>query len=66
MLPYSIREDEKKKKKRENEEKFFLESVWLEGREGKMIVRPQCFLPRPTKKFSLQNGEKTGWVEFDR
>ena len=31
------------------------------------MVRPRCFLPWPTKKFSLQNGEKTeerNWASF--
>ena len=31
------------------------------------MVGPMCFLPGPTKKFSLQNGEKTkerNWASF--
>ena len=41
----------------------FLEGVWLGWREGKMIVRPGFLFPRPTKRFSPQNDEKTGWGE---
>ena len=47
--------------------KTFLESIWLGEKEGKQIVEPDCFLPGPTKKFSLQNGEKTeerNWASF--
>ena len=46
--------------------KFFLVGIWLEGGEGKNLVEHRCFLFRPTKMFSLQNGEKTEWEEFDR
>ena len=35
------------------EMKTFLVGVWLEGEEGKKLVRPGCFLPRHTKMFSL-------------
>ena len=55
------REREREKMRKEN----FLEGVWLGGEEGKMIVGPWCFLPEPIKKFSPQNGEKTGWGKFD-
>ena len=49
-----FREDEKQKKKRgEN----FLESVWLEEGERKILVGTKCFLLRFTKKFSLKWGE---------
>ena len=41
--------------------KTFLVCVWLEGEEGKKLVEPRCFLSRPTKMYSLQNGEKTEW-----
>ena len=46
--------------------KTFLVDIWLEGGEGKKLVGPRCFLSGPTKMFSLQNGEKTEWEEFDR
>ena len=47
------REREREKMRREN----FLKGVWLGSGEGKEMVRPVCFFPRPTKKFSLQNEE---------
>ena len=43
----------------EMEMKTFFVGVWLEGGEGKKIDGAQVFSPRPTKMFSLQNGEKT-------
>ena len=56
-----FREDEKKKRERERmRRENFLKSVWLGGGERKMMVRSECFLSRLTKKFSLQNREKTG------
>ena len=58
-----FREDEKKKKEKKRERmrrENFLKSVWLGGGERKMMVRSECFLSRLTKKFSLQNREKTG------
>ena len=39
--------------------KTFLVGVLLEGGEGKNFVGSRYFLFRPTKMFSLQNGEKT-------
>ena len=41
----------------------FLKGVWLGWGEGKMIVRPGFLFPRPTKRFTPQNGEKNGWRE---
>ena len=41
--------------------KTFLKCVWLGGEEGKQMMRSKCFLPEPTKIFSLQNEEKTEW-----
>ena len=41
--------------------KTFLVGVWLGGgEEKKKLVELGCFLPEPTKMFSLQNGEKLG------
>ena len=37
----------------------FLEGVWLEGEERKIMVGSKCFLLKPTKKFSLRNEKKT-------
>ena len=37
-----------------------MEGVWLEMREGKEVLGFGCFLPKPSKKFSPQNGEKEG------
>ena len=55
----NFREDGKKWEKVRKEN--FLKSVWLGGRERKMIVGPGCFLSRPTKQLSPQNWEKIGW-----
>ena len=44
--------------------KTFLVGVWLERGEGKKLLGPRCFLPEPTKMFSLQNREKNEWEEF--
>ena len=46
--------------------KAFFVGVWLEGGEGKKLMGPKCFLPGPTKMFSLQNREKTEWEEFNK
>ena len=46
--------------------KAFLVGVWLEEGEGKKLVGPKYFLPEPIKTFSLQNGEKTKWEEFNK
>ena len=42
------------------------ESVLLRVGERKIIVGSLCFLSEPIKRFSLQNGEKIEWGEFDR
>jgi len=39
--------------------KKVLMGVWLGEKVEKNMVGFRCFLPRPTKKFSPQNGEKT-------
>ena len=39
--------------------KTFLECVWLGGEKGKEMMGLGCFLLGLTKKFSLQNREKT-------
>ena len=54
------------KKKKKMRRVNFLENVWLGGGERKMMLGLRCFLPRPIKKFSYQNEEKTKWGEFDR
>ena len=40
------------KKKRENKEENFSKSVCLREGEGKEMVGPKCFLPRPIKMLS--------------
>ena len=47
----------------ERERENFLEGVWLGGKERKMMMGP-VVLPRLTKKFSPQDGEKIGWEKF--
>ena len=39
-------------------EKEVLVGVWLRGGEETNVVRPEHFLPSPTKKFFLQNWGK--------
>ena len=53
------RERERERERKEN----FLEGVWLGGEERKMMMGP-VVLPRLTKKFSPQDGEKIGWGKF--
>ena len=48
------------KRERENDEEELFGGCLVGGEEGKMMVRPWCFLPGLIKKFSPQNGEKTG------
>ena len=50
-------------RERERERENFLEGVWLGGEERKMMMGP-VVLPRLTKKFSPQDGEKIGWGKF--
>ena len=50
----------KKERERENDEEELFGGCLVGGEEGKMMVRPWCFLPGLIKKFSPQNGEKTG------
>ena len=47
----------------ERERENFLEGVWLGGEERKMMMG-LVVLPRLTKKFSPQDGEKIGWGKF--
>ena len=54
--------EEGKKKRREN---IFCECL-VQGRGGKKLVGPDCFLLGPTKIFSLQIGEKLERTKMDR
>ena len=51
---------------RESGKENFFGGCLVGGRGGKKLVGPRCFLFGPIKMFSLQNGEKTEWGEFDR
>ena len=51
---------------RENGKENFFGGCLVGGRGGKKLVGPRCFLFGPIKMFSLQNGEKAEWGEFDR
>ena len=41
-----------------NRNKENWEGDWLGGGVNNFVVGPECFLPKLTKKFSLQNEEK--------
>ena len=45
--------------------KTFLKCVWLGREERKKMVGPECFLSRPSKKFSPKNGDKTVRRKWD-
>ena len=49
----------KEEKGEKSGEMMFFVGVWLEVKEENKFVGFGCFLPRPTKMFSPQIGEKT-------
>ena len=48
-----------RERERERERENFFRGCLVEGRGGKKLVRPGCFLPGPTKIFSPQIGKRT-------